>query len=339
MLKKLLLLCSLTICATAFAAPTGYHVVAKIQVGGEGGWDLLAVDSQARRLYLSHSTHVAVVDIATNKVVGDISDTPGVHAIAVAPELGRGFTTNGRSNTSTIFDLKTLKIIGQVKTGTNPDAIIYDPATKRVFTFSGGSQDATAFDAATGEVLGTIAVGGKPELPAADGRGRLYVNVEDTSEVIEIDARDLVIRRRFSLKPGEEPTGIGIDIRHHRVFSACANKLMTVLDTRTGEIIATVPIGEGPDGAGYDPGAKLAFSSNGAAGTVTVVREVSPGKFEVAQTVQTQRGARTMALDETTHRLYLPTAQFGPTPAATAATPRPRPAIIKDSFMVLVVGM
>jgi hypothetical protein len=260
-----------------------------------------------------------------------------VHGIALAPELSRGFISNGRANTATIFDLKTLKPLGQVKTGTNPDAILYDPFSKRVFAFNGRSHDATVFDAATGEVAGTIALGGKPEFATTDGKGKVYVNIEDTSEVAEIDSQKLIVVKRTSLKPCEEPSGMGLDVEHHRVFSVCGNKIMTVLDAGAGKVIATVAIGGGTDGAGFDAGTGLAFSSNGE-GTLTVVRETSAGKFEVAETVTTQRGARTMAVDPKTHKLYLPTAEFGPAPAPTPDVPRPRPTPVKDSFTVLVVG-
>lgn len=295
-----------------------------------------------------------VVDLATGKVAGDIADTAGVHGIAVAPEFGRGFTSNGRTNDCTIFDLKTLAVIGQVKTGTNPDAILYDPATKRVFTFNGNSKDATAIDAAKGEVVGTIALGGRPEFADADGKGMVYANIEDTSEVVEIDAAKLAVTKRFALKPGEEPSGIAVDGEHHLVFSVCRNNMMTVLDVASGTVIATPAIGAGVDGAGYDAGTGLAFSSNGGDGTLTVVKQSAPGKFEVAETVTTQRGARTMALDPKTHLVYLPAAEYGaptaaaapaaaPAGAAPAAAPgarggRGRPAMVPDSFCVLVVG-
>jgi YVTN family beta-propeller protein len=329
--------CVLFFGAVAHAQGTEYHVIKKLQLGGEGFWDYLAVDSAARRLYVSRGTHVQVVDLATDSLVGDILDTPGVHGIAVAPELNRGFTSNGRGNTCTIFDLKTLKVLGQVNTGTNPDAILYDPASKKVFAFNGRSNDATVFDAASGEVAATISLGGKPEFARSDSKGKVYVNIESTSQVVEIDSRKLVALRRFSLAPGEEPTGMGFDVEHHRIFSGCHNKLMTVLDVDSGKVVATVPIGEGVDGSGFDPSAGLAFSSNGE-GSLTVVRESSPGTFEVAETVPTQRGARTMAIDPQTHNIYLPTAEFGPAPAATAENPRPRPAMVKDSFVILVVG-
>jgi DNA-binding beta-propeller fold protein YncE len=332
-----LLFCSLLVGTISYAADPGYHVIKKLQLGGEGGWDYLTVDSAARRLYISRSTHVMVVDIDTDKVVGDIADTPGVHGIAIASELNRGFTSNGRANTSSIFDLKTLKVLGQVKTGENPDAILYDPASQRVFTFNGRSKDATAFEAASGEVAGTIALGGKPEYAAADGEGKVYVNIEDTSEVVEIDSLKLSPTKRYSLKPGEEPTGMGLDAEHHRVYSGCHNKIMTILDTKTGKVIATVPIGAGVDGNGFDPETGLAFSSNGD-GTLTVVREASPGNFEVVETVPTQRGSRTMAIDPKTHNIYLPAAQFAPQTASATEGSSPRPIMIKDSFAVLVVG-
>ncbi|WP_420263929.1 YncE family protein [Candidatus Magnetominusculus dajiuhuensis] len=310
----------------------GYHVVNKLQLGGEGGWDYLTVDSAARRLYVSRGTHVIVVDIDTNKAVGDIADTPGVHGIAIAPELNRGFISNGKANTVAIFDLKTLKITATVKTGENPDAILYDTETKQVFTFNGRSKDATVFNAATGEIAATIALGGKPEFAAADGNGKIYVNIEDTNEVVEINSRKLSVTKRYSLSPCEEPTGMGFDPEHHRVFSGCHNKLMMILDTNIGKVTATVPIGEGVDGNGFDTGTGLAFSANGD-GTLTIVRESSPGKFEVADTVITQRGARTMAIDTKTHNIYLPTAQFE---APDGKKQRPVP--VKDTFVVLVVG-
>ena len=336
-MKAFLLFCSLLVGTISYAADSGYHVIKKLQLGGVGGWDYLTVDSAARRLYISRSTHVMVVDIDTDKVVGDIADTPGVHGIAIAPELNIGFTSNGRANTATIFDLRTLKVLGQVKTGENPDAILYDSASKRVFTFNGRSKDATVFEAVSGEVAGTIALGGKPEFAAADGKGKVYVNMEDTNEVVEIDSRKLALTKRNSLRPCEEPTGMGLDAEHHRVYSGCHNKVMTILDTETGKVIATVPIGEGVDGNGFDPKTGLAFSANGD-GTLTEVRESSPGKFEVVETVTTQRGSRTMAIDPKTHNIYLPAAQFSPQTVSTTEGSRPHSTMIKDSFSVLVVG-
>jgi DNA-binding beta-propeller fold protein YncE len=336
-MKAFLIFCSLLIGTISYAADTGYHVIKELHLGGEGGWDYLTVDSAARRLYISRSTHVMVIDMDTDKVAGDIADTPGVHGIAIAPELNRGFTSNGKANTATIFDLKTLEVLGQVKTGENPDAILYDPASKRVFTFNGRSHDTTVFAADSGKVVGSIPLGGKPEFAAADGKGKVYVNIEDTNEVVEIESGKLLLTKRYSLKPCEEPTGMGLDAERHRVYSGCHNKVMTVLDTETGKVIAAVPIGEGVDGNGYDPKTGLAFSSNGD-GTLTVVRESSPGKFEVAETVATQRGSRTMVIDPKTHNIYLAAAQFSPQPASAAGGARPRPTMIKESFAVLVVG-
>ncbi len=322
----------------AYAADVAYHVVSKMELGGEGSWDYLTVDSAAKRLYVSRSTHVMVVDLNTEKLVGDIPNTSGVHGIALAPELNRGFISNGQGNSASIFDLKTLAIIGQVPTGRNPDSILYDPATKRVFTFNAQSNDATVFDAASGQVLQTIALGGNPEFSRADGKGRVYVNIESTSEVVEIDSQKLTVLRRFSLAPGEEPSGMGFDVEHHLVFSVCGNQLMTILNTESGKVIATVPIGAGTDGCYFDSGTGLAFSSNGGDGTLTVVRESSPTTFEVAQTVTTQRGARTMTVDPTTHKAYLPAAQMGQSSAPAPGGQRQQGGMSTNGFVILVVG-
>ncbi len=332
-----LMCCAYFFGAIASAAGPGYHVIEKLQLGGEGGWDYLTVDNAGHRLFVSRGSHVMVVDLATGKLAGDIPGTLGVHGIALAPKLGRGFTSNGRTDNVTIFALDTLKPIGDVKTGKNPDCILFDPASGRVFTFNGRSGDSTAFNAATGVVDGTIPLGGKPEFARSDEAGKIYVNIEDKSEVVEIDSKHLTVLRRFPLQPCEEPSGLALDIKHHHVYSGCHNKIMTVLDTVSGRVIATVPIGAGVDGNGFDPDTGLAFSSNGE-GTLTVAGEQSPGKFVVAETVTTERGARTMALDPETHRIYLSTARFGPTPPPTEDQPHPRPALIPDSFVIVVVG-
>jgi DNA-binding beta-propeller fold protein YncE len=333
---KSLIVTILLLVSTAAHAASGYHVINKLPLGGEGGWDYVTVDSAAHRLYISRGTHVMVIDTLTDKVIGDIPDTPGVHGIALAPELRCGFTSNGKANTASIFDIHTLKVIGTVKTGNNPDAILYEPFSLRVFTFNGQSKDATVFDAASGRVLGTIDLGGKPEFATTDNKGRVFVNIEDTSEVVELDSIKLTIAKRYSLKPCEEPTGMAIDPEHRRIFSGCHNKVMTVLDMNSGHVIAAFPVGEGVDANAFDAGTGLVFSSNGE-GTLTIVRESSPGKFET-ETIPTQRGARTMALDTKTHKIYLPAAEYGPAPAPTPEAPNPRPAIIKGSFTVLVVG-
>ena len=337
-LKVFCFLTLLPLAATVQAADAGYRVIKKISLGGDGGWDALTVDSAARRLYISRSTHVMVVDIDSDTLAGDIPDTPGVHGIALAPQLRRGFTSNGRTDTATIFDLDTLKTIGQVKTGKDPDAIVYAPASGRVFVFNGRSNDATVFDAVSGTIAATIPLGGAPEFAETDETGHIYVNIEDTSEVVEIDGAALAVTKRFYLKPCEEPSGIALDRKNHRVFSACHNKMMSVLDTVTGKVIATVPIGTGVDGGGFDPEAGFAFSSNGE-GTLTISSETASGKFEVAQTVATQKSARTMAIDLKTHNVYLPAAEFGPVPEPKReGEKRQRPPVIPGSFSILVVG-
>ncbi len=309
--------------AVASAAPTSasYHLIKKIALGG-AGWDYLTLDSAARRLYISRANRVIVLDVDTGVVVGEIPDTRGVHGIAIAPEVNRGFTSNGRSSTVTIFDLKTLRVLGQVKTGGNPDAIVYDPVSRRVFTFNGTSADATAIEAASGAVAGSIALGGRPEFAAADGSGRIYVNLEDKSAVVVLDSREVAVKSRWPLAPCEEPSGMAIDKEHRRLFIGCSNRMMAVMDAANGRVLATLPIGGGVDANAFDPGTGLAFSSNGE-GTLTVVREDSPQKFTVLENVVTQRGARTMALDLKTHNVFLATAQFGPPPAPTPERPHP----------------
>jgi DNA-binding beta-propeller fold protein YncE len=269
--------------------------------------------------------------------VGAIPDTPGVHGIALAPELGRGFTSNGRAGTVTVFDLKTLAVITTVKvTGDKPDAITYEPTSRRIFTFNGDSANATAIDAATAEVVGTIPLGGKPEFAVADGKGRMYVNLEDTATLVAFDARTLEVKGRWPLAPCETPTGLGIDREHRRLFVGCRSKVMAVVDGDSGRVIATLPIDGGVDGVAFDPATALAFASNGE-GTLTVIHEDSPEKFTLVGNVPTKRGAKTLALDGATHRIYLSTAQFGPPPSPTAENPKPRPSVLPGTFEILVL--
>jgi hypothetical protein len=323
--------------ALAAAAPA-YKVVNTYKVGGDGGWDYLTADSSARRLYISRATHVIVLDLDSGKTVGDIADAPGVHGIALAPELGRGFTSNGREGTVSIFDLKTLATSSKVKVGDNPDAILYDPATKRIFTFNGRSQDSTAIDATNGKVLGTIKLDGKPEFAASDGKGGLWVNIEDKSELVSIDPNKLEVKSKWPLAPCTEPSGLSIDKKNRRLFVGCDNKMMAVVNADTGKVLATPAIGEGVDATAFDDEAGLAFASCGGDGVLTVVKEDSPDKFSVAENVPTEKGARTLALDSKTHNVFVVTAKFGPPPAATADNPHPRRSIVPDSFVVLVVG-
>ena len=337
--KWLISALGVSLAAVAFAAAgPGYHVVKSFKVGGEGGWDYLTTDPGARRLYISRGTHVVVLDLDSGKTVGDIPDTQGVHGIALAPDLGKGFTSNGREGTVTIFDLKTLAPTGsKVKAGENPDAILYDPASKRVFTFNGRSHDSTAIDAETGKVLGTIPLGGKPEFAASDAKGEIFVNIEDKSELDAIDPNKLEVKAKWPLAPCTEPSGLSIDRKNRRLFVGCDNKMMAVVDADSGKVLATPAIGEGVDATSFDDATGLAFASCGE-GVLTVVKEESPSKFEVAESVPTQRGARTMALDGQTHNVYTVTASFGERPAATTDNPHPRPPMVPDSFIVLVVG-
>ena len=325
--------------ASSFAAAPGYHVTATYKVGGDGGWDYLTSDASARRVYISRGTHVMVLDADSGKSVGDIPDTQGVHGIALAPDLGRGFTSNGRQGTVTIFDIKTLAPIGEkVKVGQNPDAILYDPATKRVFTFNGRSQDSTAIDATNGQVLSTIKLGGKPEFAVSDVKGEIFVNIEDKSELDAIDPAKLEVKAKWPLAPCTEPSGLAIDRKNRRLFVGCDNKMMAVVDADNGKVLATPAIGEGVDATAFDDETGLAFASCGQDAVLTVVKEESPDKFSVAETIPTQKGARTMALDAKTHNIFVVTAKFGPPPAATAANPHPWPSTIPGSFVVLMLS-
>ncbi len=334
--KASVTLVTLLLVTSGLAAAPGYHVNKTYKLGGDGGWDYLTFDPASNRLYISRSTHVIVIDADSGRSVGDIPDTPGVHGIALAPEFGRGFVSNGREGTVSVFDLNSLKVLNKIKVGENPDAILYDPASKRVFTFNGRSDDVTAIDAAKGEVVGTIKVDGKPEFAASDAKGEIFVNIEDKSEVMALDPNKLEVKSRWPLAPCEEPSGLAIDRKHRRLFSGCGNKVMAIVDADSGKVVSTLPIGGGVDAAAFDPETGLAFASCGE-GVLTVVREDSPDKFSVAESVPTKRGARTMALDPVKHRIFLVTAEFGPAPAPTTDQPRPRPAILPDSFVVLVV--
>ncbi len=323
--------------ARATVNGAAYHVARTFTLGGDGGWDYLLADPVQHRLYISRGTHVMVWDMTTEKLVGDIPNTPGVHGVALAHELNRGFTSNGRDSSVTIFDLNTLATIGVVHgTGRNPDAIAYDPVSKRVFTFNGGSASATAIDAATGKIVGTVPLGGKPETGQPDGQGHLTVNVEDKGNVVKFDTRTLAVMATWPLAPCEEPTGMGADARNHRLIIGCGNKLMAIMNSDNGNVVATIPVGEGVDASGFDPNTGLAFTSNGE-GSVTVVRQDSPDTYSVVATVPTKARARTMALDPGTGRVYTVTADFGTAPAPTTAQPRPRPPMVPGSFTLYVL--
>lgn len=333
-MTKLCLIACATLVATA---ATTYHVTSKISIAGEGGWDYVAADSDNRRLYVSHGNVVEVVDLDSDKVIGKIPDTNGVHGIAIADDLGRGFISAGRDNQVVIFDLKTLSKVGTAKTGTNPDGILYEPTTQRVFTFNGRSNDATAINAKDGRVLGTIDMGGKPEFPVADGKGNVFVNIEDKNEILHVDPKALAVKAHWSIAPAESPSGMAIDTEHHRLFSVCDGKKMVVVNYDTGKVVTTVEIGEGPDAVAYDPGTHTAFASNGQDGTVTVVKVEGKDHY-VPSTVATQKSGRTMTIDLKTHKLYVPFAEMDAAPAATAANPHPRPHMKPNSFQLLVLA-
>ena len=315
-----------------------YKLSGSISVGGDGGWDYLTADSTNRHLFVSHTGQVEVFDLDSQKRIGEITGLNRIHGIALAHEFGAGFISDGGANQIVQFDLKTLKVSKKIPAGANPDGIVYDGYSKQVFAFNGRSGDATVVSAENGTVAGTIKLGSKPEFPVSDEKGNIFVNMEDKSEIIKIDARKRTILGHWPLTPCEAPSGLAIDIAGRRLFSVCDNKMMAVVNSTSGKVIATPVIGEGPDAAGYDPGTKLIFSSNGESGTLTVIREMDSNHFTVAQNVETAQGARTMALDEKTHKIFLPTASFGPAPAATATAPHPRPKILSNSFKLLVVS-
>jgi YVTN family beta-propeller protein len=311
-------------------------LAARLPIGDDSGWDYPSVDADAHLLYLSRATHVAVMDTQTGRVVGDIADTPGVHGIALATALGRGFISVGKANQVAVFDLKSRNIITRIDVGTKPDAILYDSATRKVFAFNGHSHDVSVIDAVAGKVVATIALGGAPEFARSDGHGKIFVNLEDQNQLAALDANSGQVTGRWPLPGCDGPSGLALDAQHHRSFSVCSNSTMSILDTETGHAVATLPIGQGVDGVEFDPLAQSAFSANGE-GTLTIVHEVDPDHFVVAQTLTTQRGARTVALDDKTHKLYLPAASFG-VAKPSVLDAHPKPPILPASFVVLVVA-
>jgi YVTN family beta-propeller protein len=324
-------------CGTALADDV-YKPVDEIKIGGEGGWDILTVDSGAQRLYLSHATKVVVVDLQKNAVVGEITDTPGVHAFVAVPDLQRGFSSNGKENKCSVVDLNTLKTISKVEVGQNPDAVAYNPKYHELYVFNHTGNSATVIDAKEAKVTATIPLGGSPEFPAVDpNTGRVYCNIEDKNEVVAIEGSSHEIVARWAMAPGEEPSGIALDAVHRRLFATCHNKMMVMLDTDSGKVVATVPIGAGTDGCAFDDGTQLAFAPCGD-GTTTIAKEKTPQELAVVQTLKTERGARTIALDPKTHRIYLPTAQFHPAPSPLPGETPARPTIVPNTLKLLVYG-
>jgi DNA-binding beta-propeller fold protein YncE len=319
------------------AKPAGYHFLKKIVIGGEGGWDYLVLDVQTRLMYVTHGAQVEVVNVDTGAKLEPITGLKGVHGVAFAPDKGRGYISNGRGNSVTVFDLKTNKVLLEIPiTEQNPDAILYDKFSDRVFTFNGRTANATAIDAETNKPVGTVDIGGKPEFAQTDGRGMIFVNNEDKSEVVAFDAKSLEVKKRWSIAPGEGPSGMAIDLKNKRLFSVC-DKILAVSDYENGKLVTTVPIGGGPDAVRYDPATGLVFASCGE-GVLTVVKQESADTYSVLESVPTAPRARTMELDPKTHNVFVVTAEFGPTPAPTPEQPRPRPPVVPGTFQLLVYG-
>ena len=319
------------------ASPAQYQLKQKFNLGGDGGWDYLSYDEAGQRLFISRATRVMVVDADKGTLITEIPNTPGVHGIALAQDLGKGYISNGRENTVTVFDLKTLKETARIKvTGENPDCILYDSVSQRVFTFNGHTGNATVIDAKTDSVVGTIALDGKPEFAVADGKGGVFVNIEDKSELTHIDARKATVLNTWSLAPCQEPSGLAMDRKNRRLFSGCDNKVMAITDADSGKVITTLPIGEGVDATGFDEATGLAFSSNGE-GNLTVIHEDSPQKFSVLQSADTQKYARTMALNTRNHEVYLVTADIKMAPPAVSGG-RPQRSVLPGTFTLLVMS-
>ncbi len=328
---------SLVLIFAGSASAQNYKLIKRIPVGGEGGWDYIKVDPDAHRLYVARGDHMMIVDETSGKVLGDIPNTKGIHGAALATDLNKGYTSNGGASTVTVFDLKTLKPTGEIKTtGDNPDSIIYDPATKRVFTMNGKGNNSTVIDATTDKVVGTVNLGGRPEEPALDGRGNMFVNLEDKSSIMEFDTKTLAVKGTWSLAPCDGPSALAADTKTHRLFAAC-DKMIAVFNPDTGKVVATPAIGGDPDGNGFDPGTGLIFAAC-REGLLTVIHEDSPDKYTIVGNVNTQFGARTMGLDPKTHHVFTETADFKPAEKPSPENPRPRPQPIANSFVILELG-
>ncbi|MGA7824817.1 MAG: YncE family protein [Steroidobacteraceae bacterium] len=336
---RALLLCLAPLAVAHAATAPHYRIVQQVSLPGEEGWDYLTFEQGRHRLFIAHGSRVLVVDTDKLAVAGEIDNTPGVHGIALAADLGRGYISAGRANVIVVFDLKTLARLKEIKTtGQGPDAILYDPATHRVFSFNGHGRNATAVDATTDTVVGTIPLPGRPESAAADGKGRVYVDLEDKNSLAVIDPQKLTVTAVFPIAGCDEPAGLALDTARERLFPGCHNQVMAVVDGRSGRVLSTAPIGAGVDAGAYDPGTGLAFAScGGDAGSLVVVRPSRAGVAQVEETVPTQRGARTMALDLTTHRVFLVTADFAPTPPPTEEHPHVRPVMLPGTFRLLVL--
>ena len=338
-MEKILLSVLFSLAVAVCRADGPYHFIKEIPVGGDGGWDYCSVDSAGQRLYVSHGTEVVVIDLAKDQVCGEITNTPGVHGVAIASDLGLGITSNGREDKAGIVDLKTLQTLSKVDTAQGPDGMLYDPGQKEAYLFCGRAQSATVVDVKAVKVVATIPLGGRPEFTAVDPEAaRVYDNLEDKSQVAVIDAKSHQVVTNWPIAPGEEASGMAIDVENHRLFLGCHNGKMVMMDSVDGRVLVSVPIGQGVDANAFDPGTQLAFASCGD-GTTTIAKEETPDKLTVVQTLKTERGARTMALDPATHKIYLPTAQFEPQPEQTPGAPRQRPKMVPGTFKILVYGM
>lgn len=337
--KILLVLSALFISASgaASAADSPYKVQQTWKLGGDGGWDYLAVDAPAHLLYITRFNRVMVVDTDTGQLAGEIPGLQGIHGVAFDETGKYGYISDGAAGAIRVFDRSTRQVTATVPAGKNPDAIVYEPTKKYVLTMNGRSNDSTVLDTATNQVVATVPLPGKPEFAVADGKGTVFVNIEDKNQIARIDIASLKVTAVWPIAPCDSPSGLAMDREHRRLFSVCDGKKMIVTDADSGKIVATPAIGDGPDAAAFDPNTGLAFSSNGE-GNLTIVKENSPDNYSVLQTVTTKRGARTMALDPSTGKVYLVTADFGPRPAPTPDNPRPRPPVLPGSFVVMVVA-
>ncbi|MCG6987040.1 MAG: YncE family protein [Gemmatimonadetes bacterium] len=334
--KRIVLFAGVALLVGAVAAQTThYHVAKTYALGGDGGWDYLALDTVNHHLFIARENRFMVVDPSTGKLIGEIPGMNRAHGVAFAYDAGHGFATSGGDSTVTMFDLKTLRVLGTTIAAVDDDALLYDPATQRVYTFNGDAHSASVIDPVSGKNFGTIDLGAKPESGATTEDGKLYVNLSEAGEVAEIDARAMKVTRTWSVAPCTTPTGMAVDLVHHRLFSTCRNKVLAVSDPVAGKLVTTVPIGAGVDGAGFDPATQLVFAPNGD-GTLTVIHEDTPDHYTVVQTVKTMVGARTMTLDYGTHTVYTASAKFGPVPRGATGRRR-RPPVLPGTFTLLVV--
>jgi len=319
--------------SVATAGPSGIHLLKSMTLGGDTFWDCITLDAQNHRVFIAHGTHVVVADSRTGAVVGDIPDVAGAHEVAIANSFNKGYATAGKNDSVVVFDAKTLKTTGIIKVGSRPDGTLYDPVTRRVFTFNAGSKDSTVIDVASGTVDGTIPLGGKPEFAVLDGKGHIFDNIEDTSEIVEIDAKSMSVMKRWKLAPCTEPSGLAFDRAHHRLFAACDNAMMAAMDSDTGKVVATVPSGKGADGAGFDAKSGNVLIPEGGDARLSVIHEVTPNSYKLVENVATQKGARTMDLDQGTGRIYTVTADLTPDPGQ-----HPPYKMAPGSFRLLIYG-